>query len=142
MKFENLVNEYKKIKLKIRRTEIQELELRELKGFPASVGRNGMPASKQNTSAVENMMLKLDEILKERQLLQNRLLNIREKISTLIDLISNAISQSVVEMKVFIQNCGWKYISSQCGFSESYCRRLYRDGVQEINERLDLNDEI
>lgn len=142
MKFEELIKEYEQIQFKIRRTEIKEQEIRALKGFSTSSGEKGMPITKQNSSTVENLVLKLDGILSERKSLQEKLIAIKERIYSAIDLIPNLMSRETVESKIFIPNCGWKYISSQLGFSESYCRLLYREGVQIINEKLEKTNEI
>lgn len=142
MKFELLIKNYEVLKLKIRKNEIQEQEIRELQGFSLSSGENGMPKTNQNSSTPEKQALKLKEISEQRKSLQENLTQVRKQISDLIILIPNLISQEVVEMKVFIQNCGWKYISKKTGLSESYCRFLYREGVKEINERWESEYEI
>lgn len=140
MKFEEMVKEYEQAQFRLRRTELQEKEIRALNGFPQSSGENGMPKAKQNSSSVENLAVRLDEILKTRKSLQQKITSLRERIFDLIDLIPNLMSREIVESKIFTPNCGWKYISSKCGFCESYCRLLYRDGVREINERLKDNE--
>lgn len=142
MKFKELVKEYEQLQYQVRRTEIKEQEIRALKGFSVSSGEKGMPITKQNSSTVENLVLKLDGILGERKSLQEKSIAVKERIFELIDLVPNLMSRQIIENKIFIPNCGWKYISSQCGFCESYCRRLYREGVQEINERLENANEI
>ena len=136
MKFESLINSYNKLKFKIRRTEIKEQELRTLEGFAASSGMEGMPRVKSNSSSVENSVLKLTEIFSEREKLQSELESIRQQILSAIDMVSSFIAQEVIETKIFIQNCGWKYISRRTGLSESHCRHLFREGVEEINKRL------
>lgn len=140
MKFEDLVKEYKQVQFKIRRTDLQEKEIRALNGFPQSAGENGMPKTKQNSSSVENLAVRLDEISKTRKSLQQKITGLREQIFDLIDLIPNLMSREIVESKIFTSNCGWKYIASKCGFCESYCRLLYRDGVNKINERMKDNE--
>ena len=136
MRFEDLVKEYETLKFKIRRTIIKEQELRELQGYTPSSGESGMPTSKQNTSSVEKVALKLTEILDERKSLEQNLLSVREQISRLIDIVSNFASQEVIETKVFIPNCGWRYISKKVFLGEKRVAQLYKEGVAEINSWL------
>lgn len=136
MRFEDLLKEYETLKFKIRRTHIKEQEVRELEGFPIASGVDGMPRAKQNTSTPEKLALKLTEILNERKCLEQQLLKVREQISNSIDLITNLDAQEVVETKVFVPNCGWKYVSKKVCLSVRRVNQLYHEGVAEINERL------
>ena len=136
MRFEELIKEYETLKFKIRRTIIKEQEIRELEGFSISAREDGMPKSKQNSSTVEKSALKLAEIFEERKSLEQKLLTAREQLSRSIDYVSSFITQEVLETKIFVPNCGWKYVSQKIGLSESHCRHLYREGVQEIDEKL------
>lgn len=136
MRFEDLLKEYETLKFKIRRTHIKEQEVRELEGFPIASGVDGMPKAKQNTSTPEKLALKLTEILNERKCLEQSLLKVREQISNSIDLITSLDAQEVVETKVFVPNCGWKYISKKLCLSVRRVNQLYHEGVAEINERL------
>ena len=136
MRFEDLLKEYETLKFKIRRTHIKEQEVRELEGFPIASGVDGMPKAKQNTSTPEKLALKLTEILNERKCLEQQLLKVREQISNSIDLITSLDAQEVVETKVFVTNCGWKYISKKLCLSVRRVNQLYHEGVAEINERL------
>lgn len=136
MRFEDLLKEYETLKFKIRRTHIKEQEVRELEGFPIASGVDGMPKAKQNTSTPEKLALKLTEILNERKCLEQSLLKVREQISNSIDLITSLDAQEVVETKVFVPNCGWKYISKKLCLSVRRVNQLYHEGIAEINERL------
>ena len=136
MKFEDLLKKYDDLKFKIRRTFIKEQELRELEGFPIASGVDGMPKAKQNTSTPEKLALKLTEILSERKCLEKQLLSVREQISRCIDRVSNYSAQEVIETKVFIPNCGWKYVSKKLCLSTRRVAQLYHEGVAEINEKL------
>lgn len=136
MRFEDLLKEYETIKFKIRRTHIKEQEVRELEGFPIASGVDGMPRAKQNTSTPEKLALKLTEILNERKCLEQQLLKVREQISNSIDLITNLDAQEVVETKVFVPNCGWKYVSKKVCLSVRRVNQLYHEGIAEINEQL------
>ena len=136
MKFEDLLKEYESLKFKIRRTHIKEQEIRELEGFPIASGVDGMPKAKQNTSTPEKLALKLTEILNERKALEQQLLFVREQISRCIDRVSNYAAQEVIETKVFIPNCGWKYVSRKVCLSTRRVAQLYHEGVAEINESL------
>lgn len=136
MKFEGLISEYNRIKFKIRRTEIKEQELRALEGFPGSSGIEGMPRAKSNTSSVENSVVRLTEIFNERKRLEEELETVRQRILAAIDMVSNLMAQEIIETKIFIPNCGWKFVSRKVGLSESHCRHLFREGVEEINKRL------
>lgn len=136
MRFEELIKEYETLKFKIRRTIIKENEIRELEGFSASSGESGMPKPKQNTSSVEKSALKLTEIFNERKSLEQNLMSVRERISRAIDYVSNLIAQEVIETKVFVPNCGWKYVSKKMFLSTRRVAQLYQEGVQEINEKL------
>ena len=136
MRFEDLLKEYETLKFKIRRTHIKEQEVRELEGFPIASGVDGMPRAKQNTSTPEKLALKLTEILNERKCLEQQLLKVREQISNSIDLITNLDAQEVVETKVFVPNCGWKYVSKKVCLSVRRVNQLYHEGIAEINEQL------
>ena len=136
MRFEELIKEYETLKFKIRRTVIKENELRELQGYTPSSGESGMPTSKQNTSSVEKVALKLTEILDERKSLEQNLLSVRERISSAIDYVSNLITQEVLETKIFVPNCGWKYVSKKICLSVRRATQLYHEGIAEINEKL------
>lgn len=136
MKFESLISEYSRLKFKIRRTEIKEQELRALEGFPGSSGIEGMPRAKSNTSSVENSVVRLTEIFNERKRLEEELEAVRQRILAAIDMVSSLMAQEIIETKIFIPNCGWKFVSRKVGLSESHCRHLFREGVEEINKRL------
>ena len=136
MKFESLISEYNRLKFKIRRTEIKEQELRALEGFPGSSGIEGMPRAKSNTSSVENSVVRLTEIFNERKRLEEELEAVRQRILSAIDMVSSLMAQEIIETKIFIPNCGWKFVSRKVGLSESHCRHLFREGVEEINKRL------
>lgn len=136
MKFESLISEYNRLKFKIRRTEIKEQELRALEGFPGSSGIEGMPRAKSNTSSVENSVVRLTEIFNERKRLEEELEVVRQRILAAIDMVSSLMAQEIIETKIFIPNCGWKFVSRKVGLSESHCRHLFREGVEEINKRL------
>ena len=136
MRFEDYVEEYRTLKFQIRRTWIKEQEIRELEGFSPSSGEGGMPHSKQNTSTVEKMTVKLNEILSERKSLEQKLMVVREQISRLIDRLDNYSAQEVIETKVFVPNCGWKYISKKVFLGEKRVAQLYKEGVAEINSYL------
>ena len=136
MKFESLISEYNRLKFKIRRTEIKEQELRALEGFPGSSGIEGMPRAKSNTSSVENSVVRLTEIFNERKRLEEELEAVRQRILAAIDMVSSLMAQEIIETKIFIPNCGWKFVSRKVGLSESHCRHLFREGVEEINKRL------
>lgn len=136
MKFESLISEYSRLKFKIRRTEIKEQELRALEGFPGSSGIEGMPRAKSNTSSVENSVVRLTEIFNERKRLEEELEAVRQRILAAIDMVSSLMAQEIIETKIFIPNCGWKFVSRKVSLSESHCRHLFREGVEEINKRL------
>lgn len=136
MKFEDYVEQYKNLKFQIRRTLIKEQELRDLQGYAPSSSESGMPSAKQNTSTVEKVAVKLTEILNERKSLEKKLLSVREQVSRLIDLVTNYAAQEVIETKVFIPNCGWKYISKKVFLGEKRVAQLYKEGVAEINSWL------
>ena len=136
MKFESLISEYSRLKFKIRRTEIKEQELRALEGFPGSSGIEGMPRAKSNTSSVENSVVRLTEIFNERKRLEEELEAVRQRVLAAIDMVSSLMAQEIIETKIFIPNCGWKFVSRKVGLSESHCRHLFREGVEEINKRL------
>ena len=136
VKFESLISEYSRLKFKIRRTEIKEQELRALEGFPGSSGIEGMPRAKSNTSSVENSVVRLTEIFNERKRLEEELEAVRQRVLAAIDMVSSLMAQEIIETKIFIPNCGWKFVSRKVGLSESHCRHLFREGVEEINKRL------
>ena len=136
MRFEDLLKEYENLKFKIRRTHIKEQEVRELEGFPIATGVDGMPRAKQNTSAPEKLALKLTEILSERKCLEKQLLSVREQISRCIDKVTHCAAQEVIETKVFIPNCGWKYVSKKLCLSIRRVTQLYHEGVAEINKKF------
>ena len=141
MTFESHVKEYEKLKFKLKSIEIKENELRMLGGFPKSNNTEGMPKTKSSASSVENIAIRLTELLEQKSVLQEEIQVKRKTLETLIGYISNLVSREIVESKTFLP-CGWKYISLKSHLSTSRCRHLYYDGIYEIKEILKSKEGI
>lgn len=136
MTFESLVRDYERLKYQLRRLEIKEREIRMLGGFPKSGGIEGMPKVKNNSSSVENTILKLSEIENQRNTYKIKINDARQEILTLIDKVTSLAAQEVIELKTFTPRIGWKQIADKVYLSESRCRHLYYEAIIEINKNL------
>lgn len=132
MTFESYVKDYEKLKFRLKSIEIKENELRMLGGFPKSNNLEGMPKAKSQASSVENIAVRLTELLEQKNVLQEEIQVKRKVLEDLIGNVSNLAGREVVETKTFLP-CGWKYISLKTHLSVSRCRHLYYEGLYEIN---------
>ena len=137
MTFNNLVNDYRRIKFEIKRIFNREMELRTLCNLPRNGNLEGMPRAKNNTSLVEKFVLKIIQLEEEQELLNQKLISKRTEIIELIDkTVSNISAQEIIELKTFNPKINWIKVAQEMFLSEGYCRQLYYEGIREINKRL------
>ena len=137
MTFESLLSEYNRKKFKIKSLQIKEEELRALGGFPKSGKVEGMPKAKSNTSAVENLVIKIQSLIEERVELEKQLEQDRQTILRLIERLDDLTAMEVLETKIFIKHAGWRFVSQKIFLSESRVKHIYQDSVEKINKILE-----
>lgn len=130
--FEQLVKKYNDIKYQIRRLVFKQQELRELGCLPHTGEMDGMPhAPGYNGSPVEKYLVRLSELETEQMELEQKLDELRKKITAFIDKIPNYTTREIFEYKIFMGR-GWRYISRQVNYSVSRIRQLYDEGIALI----------
>lgn len=137
VEFINLIQSYNRKKFKIKSLQIKETELRALGGFPKSGKLEGMPKTNQNTSSVENLVIKIQSLVEERITLEAELERERQVILKLIEKLNDLTAMEVLETKIFIKNAGWRFVSQKVFLSESRVRHIYQDAVEKINKVLE-----
>ena len=137
MTFENLVNDYRRIKFEIKRLFNRETELRTLCNLPRNGNLEGASKGKNNTSLVEKYVLRIIQLEEEQALLNQKLISKRKEIIELIDkAVINVSAQEIIELKTFNPKFKWVKIACEVFLSEGYCRQLYYEGIREINKKL------
>ena len=137
MTFENLVNDYKRIRFEIKRIFNKEMELRTLCNLPRNGNLEGLPKTKNNASLVEKFVLKIIQLEDEQALLNQKLIYKRKEIVELIDkIVNNFSTKEIIELKTFNPRINWSKIAAELFLSEGYCRQLYYEGIREINKKL------
>lgn len=135
MTFENLVDEYNRLKFKVKRLELKIEEFRLLGEYP-KVG-DGTPKSKNPSSIVENVVSKISLLAEKKKSLEVDVLRLREKILRIIDDTLQSINEKeIVELKTFSKSISWDEISRKVFLSESRTRHIYQNAIEKINQFL------
>ena len=139
MKFNELLAIYNSKKARYKSLLLELQELQELGTIPRRGESLGVPTQRSASSSVENYVIKVDEIERRLKEIDSQMLTIRDYIQLFIQYIENEQAREVVENCVFrnSRTPNWHKIARRVNYSETHTRRLYNEGIDEL-ENLDL----
>lgn len=136
--FNQMIFEYKNLKLNIKRLIFKQEELKGIIYFPSSTSIDGLPKGSGSGLKKEIIISKLHSLQADQENMENRLEIKREEITNAIDLLNNIFSKEVIELKIFL-DFSWKDIANKLKYSYSRVRQIFYQGVNEIDKKLKEN---
>lgn len=142
MKYNELVELYKRKKSKSKSLVLELQELKELGSLPRG-NNDGMPKSKNNSSPVENYVLRVMDIQNQLKELDAELLKIRDIIMVYISMTQDSTIKRILELCVFRsgRKPHWKLIAGDVGYSVRHTQRLYDEGINQL-QKIDLEVQL
>lgn len=136
MKFCELRSIYNGTKSRYKSLLLELEELRELGALPKVDNNLGVTVQHNNSSVIESYVIRVDEIERKLTELNNKMLTIRNYMSMFIDSIANEQVRQVVELCVFrnTHSPEWRKIARAVCYTETHARRLYKKGLDLLEE--------
>lgn len=137
MKFFEVLSRFRQYENKLWSVNQQLRELSETLGIPRTKEIVIHSQSSSGDSAVVAYLDRISELKSKKADLEETLDNLRNDLERFLNKLEDCWTRQTVELRLLYHRNSWKRIASRLNYSQSTVRRLYKEGLNEL-EAMEL----